>query len=409
MKQVEILFVTSTNLSTNPRCYKEIQLAIKNGYQVSLLAFTLPGWSRNFEKQYTSELGIKNFFYLSAERTPFFPWFLSSIIERVARILFMIHIRSSFINAMALSKRTFLLCQFLKKYKGLPQLVIAHNPPAFYPVHWFARRINTMYATDVEDYHPGEGENEQNKLIMTSLMKTILPGASYISFAAPLIQKQTIQLLGKYINKPLSVFTINNVFPASDFHFNDNPDIRRPHKIKLVWFSQNIGPDRGLESLLPVLDQFDQTIELTLIGNAILSFTDEWIKPRPYINILPSMHSLGLYKSLSQYDIGLAIETEKEENRKYCLANKIWAYFQSGLFILATNTLAQNQFLKEHPNHGILCAGNSESYAQSLNWIKNHMLIIQNEKWERFYSARQMGWENERIKLQSKWKEILEN
>jgi hypothetical protein len=92
------------------------------------------------------------------------------------------------------------------------------------------------------------------------------------------------------------------------------------------------------------MDEFDQTIELTLIGNAILSFTEKWIKPRSYINIVPSMHSVDLYRSLSQYDVGLAIETEKEENRKYCLANKIWAYFQSGLFILATNTLAQNQF-----------------------------------------------------------------
>lgn len=403
------MFVTSTNLATNPRCYKEIQLAIKNGYEVSLLAFTLPGWSRNFEKNYVSELGIKNFFYLSAERTPFFPWFLSSIIERIARFFFRIGIKSPFIAAMALSKRTFLLNQFLKKYKGTPGIVIAHNPPAFYPVQQFAGRINCMYAIDVEDYHPGEGDDEVNKIIMTRLMKNILPGATYISFAAPLIQKQTFQLLDKHIDESSRALTINNVFPASNFRFSESDNADGPRKIKFVWFSQNIGEDRGLESLLPVMDQFDQSIELTLIGNAILSFTDKWIKPRSYINMIPSMHSGDLYKSLSEYDVGLAIETEKEDNRKYCLANKIWAYFQSGLFILATNTLAQNQFLEEHPNHGLLCSGNASSYMESINWIKNHMLVIKNEKWDRFYSASKGGWEREGIKLHTKWKEVLGN
>jgi hypothetical protein len=36
------------------------------------------------------------------------------------------------------------------------------------------------------------------------------------------------------------------------------------------------------------------------------------------------------------------------------------------------------------------------------------MLVIRNEKWDRFYSARQSGWENERVKLLSKWKKSWE-
>ena len=409
MKQRHILFVTSTNLSTNPRCFKEIQLAVQNGFRASLLAFSLPGWSKKFESGYIAELGLEDFTYLSAERRPFFPWLISSLLEKASKIIYKIGIRPASVVAIALSKRAWLMNRFLKKYQGKPDLVIAHNPPAFYPVAQFAKRTGVKYAIDVEDYHPGEGTDRDIHQYMILMMKKSFPHASYISFAAPLIQKKLIALLRDYVPNVNYLLTVNNIFPSKNFSLSGKATVKNDMRIQFVWFSQNIDADRGLESLLQVMDHFEQTIELTLIGNPVPEFVDNWIQNRSYVHIIPPLRASELYASLSSYDIGLALETSTEENRKYCLANKIWAYFQSGLFILATNTLAQEQFLKEYKNHGFVCENKEESYSKAIGWIMDHIIQIRNERTKRFEEARSIGWENERRKLESKWREVLAN
>ncbi len=68
---------------------------------------------------------------------------------------------------------------------------------------------------------------------------------------------------------------------------------------------------------------------------------------------------------MSDFDIGLAIEDPTaDENRNICLTNKIWSYFQAGLYIVATNTLAQQQFMQLFEQHGCICSltGNNIEY-----------------------------------------------
>lgn len=42
---MHILFLTSNNLATNPRLYKELKLAIQEGHQTSLIQYKLGNWS----------------------------------------------------------------------------------------------------------------------------------------------------------------------------------------------------------------------------------------------------------------------------------------------------------------------------------------------------------------------------
>ncbi|PWT72756.1 MAG: hypothetical protein C5B59_15055 [Bacteroidetes bacterium] len=386
-----------------------MQLALQNGYRVSLLAFTLPGWSKSFETGYVEELGINDTTYLSSGRKPFFPWFLSSILEKASRLTHKFGLRSASVTAMALSKRAWLINRYLKKYKGRPDLIIAHNPPTFYPVAHFAKKNGIKYGIDVEDYHPGEGTDRNLHQYMISLMKMTFPDASYISFAAPLIQEQSVKLLKGHLPGENNLLTINNVFPSSNFSLHGKSGPKNNGKIQFVWFSQNIGPGRGLESLLPAMDHFARNVELTLIGNPVVDFIERWTQDRSYVHVVPPLQASELYGSLSSYDIGLALETISEENRKYCLANKIWAYFQSGLFILASNTPAQEKFLDEFKDHGLICENKEDAYSKAIEWIVGHIVDIRNQKNKRFEEARSTGWENERKKLDSKWRDVLAN
>ncbi|GMV78113.1 MAG: hypothetical protein AMXMBFR79_12460 [Chitinophagaceae bacterium] len=81
-----ILFISSTNLTTNPRIVKELKLAVSLGYSVRFLGFSLNNWSAKIEEQHKKELQeTVALHYISAERRPFIPWFLSSVVEIICK------------------------------------------------------------------------------------------------------------------------------------------------------------------------------------------------------------------------------------------------------------------------------------------------------------------------------------
>ncbi|HTC00047.1 MAG TPA: hypothetical protein VK705_05145, partial [Ferruginibacter sp.] len=110
---------------------------------------------------------------------------------------------------------------------------------------------------------------------------------------------------------------------------------------------------------------------------------------------------------LCNYDVGLALEDkEADMNRNICLTNKIWAYFQAGLFILASNTDAQDMFLQEHAKNGINSALSETELAKAITTIIANKDEIRHSKQERFQSAMPYNWENECGILINKWAEL---
>lgn len=406
-----ILFISSTNLTTNPRIVKEIKLADSLGFSVSFLGFSLNNWSAKIEEQHKKELHKTiALHYISAERKPFVPWFLSSVIEIICKKIYSFFTSSLTINAYAVSKRSFLLIQWLKKNKPKADLVVAHTLATLYPAYKYAQKNKIPFAFDVEDYHPGEKIysdiiNETKRRIF--LMQNILQTSKYISCAAPLIEDAI--RMNILLNKTHAhLFTVNNNFSKQDFCLhkqnNSNSD-----KLKLVWFSQNISEGRGLELILPLLGNFSNNIQLTLIGNVSEFFFNEvLIHYNSFIEISPPLTQTELHRKLSQFDIGLAIEDiHADINRNICLTNKIWSYYQAGLFILATKTSAQEKFIADNKEHGVLFDFSKENFIKIMNELLKHKEKIEANKTNRFNVALNNCWENETAKLSKIWKQIL--
>ena len=398
-----VLFLTSTNLCCNPRCLKEVRLLVEMNVSVTVVAFNLHNWTRENEKELNKELPSVNFHYLETTRKNLVSWFLPFIIEKSGRFLFSIFSTRLFCASIALSKRSWLLLNSCKITAEKHDLIIAHNPAAFYPAYWLAKKNNIPFAIDIEDYHPGENLPVSVKKSVTLLMKQLLPKAVYTSFASQLIKVNTEKLL----NATGSFIVINNLFSKDEFiePVLNNYDTT---KIKLVWFSQYIDYGRGLEKILPVLDKFQDDFELILIGKIREAFFKNELKDRNYICCKDSMPHAILQKELSKYDVGLAIEDGTIDfNRDICLTNKIWSYFQAGLFIIASDTEAQKVFIKEHPEHGVIASLVAEKVEVAMNDILLKMECIKASKPIRFQHASAYNWENESIKLKKKWKEIL--
>ena len=373
---------------------------------VTVVAFNLHNWTTEKEKEINKELPNVNFHYLETTRIDFFNWLLASTLEKVGRLLFRCFPKNVFYSSMAVGKRSWLLLQWCKKTTEKPDLIIAHNPAAFYPSYWLAKKNAIPFALDIEDYHPGEGTDDILKKAIILLMKQLMPLAVYNSFASPLIKEYTEKLIPKLIVGKNIV--VNNVFAADEFELlpfkkTDN------EKLQLVWFSQFIDYGRGLEKLLPFLDENSKYLELTLIGNLREPFFLHEISNREYIHCLAPMSQKELNLQLSKYDVGLAIEDAgKDLNRDICLTNKIWAYFQAGLYVVASDTAAQQQFIQQHAPNGMCINLSSKTLDIEINALLQSKEQIRAAQPNRFAAATTFNWENESATLKAKWNGALQ-
>jgi hypothetical protein len=104
----------------------------------------------------------------------------------------------------------------------------------------------------------------------------------------------------------------------------------------------------------------------------------------------------------------LAIEQKASDfNRDICLTNKIFAYAQAGLYILATNSSAQKLFMEAHVGLGIVSVQNIGEMENTIKYLIENIETIRKEKQVRYEYAKKLGWESESQKLAAIWQDIF--
>jgi glycosyltransferase involved in cell wall biosynthesis len=180
-----------------------------------------------------------------------------------------------------------------------------------------------------------------------------------------------------------------------------------------VWFSQKISFGRGLEQVLDAISllntQKEEAINLTLIGEMDDGFYQQVILPKleeakpcfVFMHI-PPLSQPELHAELANHDVGLAMEFNSTDlNRQLCLTNKILAYAQAGLYILATDTPAQKDFLTQNPWSGFVCGQTEKAIMKALMLLIDQRIDIQEKALERFHKAKALAWENEGEKFRA--------
>ncbi|MEJ7820764.1 MAG: hypothetical protein WKF85_00505 [Chitinophagaceae bacterium] len=401
---MKVLFISSVNLTSNPRILKEIQLASDLNYEVTFLGFNLGNWSDEIDKKTVKELPTVTFIYLNATRKNYFTWLFYSLVNIASRFLYRYNKQSLFLAAAGHSKRTLQILNKLKQLKVKSyEMIVAHNLATLYSAYVFSQQTKCRFAFDVEDYHPGEkvfGLNaEMEKKRRELLLQKILPKAVYVSSASPLISKSIDSLVDG-----VRAETVLNLFSISEF---TEPVIKTSDKLKLVWFSQNINAGRGLELVLSIWDSLKEYFELTLIGKIDNQFYEMWIKKHKEIIIQPPLPQKTLHNYLSRFDIGLAIDVDSDDyNRQLAITNKIVAYFQAGLYIIATNTPAQTNFVEAHELHGLISEQNELAMLYTLKQVNSLKDNIRSNNKTRFKNASGFSWEKESGSIKNIWRQI---
>src|SRR5205807_1516078 len=188
-----------------------------------------------------------------------------------------------------------------------------------------AHRWNARLGFDCEDLLSERETDPAN--IVRLIERTYLSHCDYVSTPSQGIAERLQRDYG--IELPVVLY---NVFPLHLAEGMLSPLERSPSPaVRLHWFSQTIGPGRGIEESIEACGMLaDEPVELHLRGRVSASFvaTLESLasEHRVKIKLHPQIQHDDLIRSLAQFDVGLALEREENVGAALTVSNKIGSY-----------------------------------------------------------------------------------
>lgn len=223
-----------------------------------------------------------------------------------------------------------------------------------------ARETGTAYGFDAEDFHDAETvETETNATARTSarvLQRALLPGCAHLTAASPLIARAVGEAYAATPEVLLNVFPRSHA-PAQPF---TPPPISAARPARIYWFSQTVGPGRGLETIVSVLARMQTPTQLCLRGFSSTAYRAELSAHatrtglRMPIEFLDPGPAAEMARLASTADIGLSIEETTPRNRDLCLTNKVFIYLLAGIPQLLSMTSAQRLLAPELDDAAVL-------------------------------------------------------
>ncbi len=216
-----------------------------------------------------------------------------------------------------------------------------------------AEEANAYLGFDIEDYHDGETtEAMDDPALVTAarlLQIRLLPGCWHLTAAAPLIAERYREVYG------VKATTVLNVYPRSEAPEEPLPasPITADQPAIFHWFSQTVGPERGLEHIVRILGRMRTPVRLQLRGHvspdyrASLETLARECGVKVPLEFLPSAPPSELVRLAAPAHLGLSLEERMPPNRDLCLPNKDFAYLLAGLPVLFSNTQAHTALAPE--------------------------------------------------------------
>jgi hypothetical protein len=232
-------------------------------------------------------------------------------------------------------------------------LYIGHCLPALPAAALAARRRGAALGFDLEDFHDAETEDALRDPVERSLRRLLqsrlLPACVHLTASSPLISRRYEQDYGV---RPL---TLLNVFPRSQGPASpvDPGPISEGRPATLYWFSQTVGPGRGLEAVIAAMGLMRTPAALHLRGLPAPGYAEHLqglasrAKRRFPIRILEAAPPADMARLAATADLGLSTELRLPPNRDLCLTNKIFVYLLAGIPQLLSRTSAQAELAAE--------------------------------------------------------------
>ena len=234
-------------------------------------------------------------------------------------------------------------------------LTIAHTEIPIWAAQFLIQEGRRV-AVDVEDWYSQDLMFADRRSRPIRLLRRaedfVLHHAAYVSATS---DSMADALAGAYqCPRPI---VLRNTFPLQPLSRVDRPPGDAPPAF--IWFSQTVGPGRGLELFLSAWAQTRQPSRVHLLGDVRPSYREHLLSRlpaarRPDIRFIPLVPPDDLPAKLAEFDLWLALEPPWPRNRDVTISNKIFQYMNAGLAVIATDTAGQSEVLHAAPDCGLL-------------------------------------------------------
>ena len=381
-----LTLVTAGHLSTCPRMLKAADALAEEGYEVAVVSTRSTPWAAE------ADLDVRN---RRRER-----W-KSIVIDYSRSGRPLLYVKSGLRRriARALAARTreapyrLATRAFARVHEELVSAAFATSADFFYggttggvaAAFEAARRADRRYALDLEDFFSGEPpEGSLDQKLAERIEREILPGARFLTASSRPIAEAYAAKYG------VTAATIHNVFPLQA----RPPDLEsRPEgPLRLYWFSQTVGPGRGLEEAIAAAGVSGIEGELHLRGAIAESYRETLRKlarekaPRLALTMHPPGPPDEMTALASAFDIGLSLEQPLSLNRPLCLTNKALVCLVAGLALVMTDTPGQRPLRDELGDQALVVSpGDVQALAAGLRRFANdrrYLLDCKRASWK---------------------------
>ena len=343
-----ILIVTAGPLCRNPRVLKEATALGRAGFQVTVLTLANIGRFEDYDTELMRGAPFEKVALDRISRRPIGR--LVNFVERALSWLARHAVRLGIESPVALGPYHALRRCALR----MPaDLTIVHTElPFCIGASLLAR--GRLVAADFEDWHsrdllPSSQAGRPLRLIERT-ERLLMRQSAYTS--AP--SGAMAEALAKTFGGSLPI-VIPNAFALQ----SAPRALPRMSPPAFFWFSQTIGPGRGLEAFLAAWVLMRMPSQLCILGDISGEYREALVRPLPgahrgSIRFYPITSPDELPARIAMHDVGLALEPATPESRSRTATNKIFQYLNAGLALVATPTAGQRELLSQAPGAGIL-------------------------------------------------------
>lgn len=409
----KICLLSTGQPSTNPRLVKEADALSEAGYAVHVIGSYFASWAVATDKALVAG---RKWTYETAGGAPgtgTLKYYCTRARHKAARVLASAWPAAASLQEAALGRTTAELTRAARAHKA--DLYIAHYLPALAAAANAAEKNGAKLGFDAEDFHSGQLSADPGAplaLWTRSVEKRYIGRCAYITASSPAIA-EAYRTLCALKTSPAVVL---NVFPMS---MRPQAPLRNAASegLKLFWFSQSVGEQRGLEDAVRAIGRVkSERVELHLLGKFMPGYRQrlfalaaaEGVAEGRIIahDILPPDE---LVRFSSQWDIALALETARDQNNDMALSNKIFTYLLAGNAVIASATTAQSRLAVEL---GQACRlfrpGDVEGLAAAIRaWDKDRVSLQAARDAARRSAESVFNWDLEKKKLVDAVRRVL--
>ncbi len=347
---MRVCLISPGHLSTNPRIMKEARALRAVGHAVHVICGRFTPWGTASDAPLITEMPTTTAVPFGPTEASHATYLRQSTICHGARSLVRYGLMRQ--NLVEAAHNPVVRDLTAAAQRVQADLYIAHYVAALPAAARAARRHDAAYAFDAEDFHLGDlpdtPEHSFEKHVVRAIEERYLSGAIYVTAASPLIAEAYAEAYGI----PLPS-VIMNVFPRTNAPSVPTARGLAQFGPSIYWFSQTIGPGRGLETVLEAVALAQSKPHCYLRGLPLIGYDVHLRNIAAQAGIAERLHFLDrappdeLERLGANFDTGYVGEMPETVSRQLALTNKLFSYLLGGVPSFVTDIPAHRLLAPE--------------------------------------------------------------